>query len=356
VSATDYYPGGMELPGRKFNNSTYRYGFQNQEVDRELWGGAISFEYRVADPRLVRFFSEDPLSDDYPWNSPYAFAENRLIDGIELEGLEWKPTKDKEGTVTGYTWSGYNKDGSAVEGTVSGGIVYNKEKGYNTWYTSDKATRSGTVDFMSAGSKEPYQKYCEVALSGVTNKVNVTINYKDNWVTPTGFYGNSQKSYKQVTISAEFWNESGRANSDPITIDQFGRTGKLWETVSLKSYSDPKNLFNSYRHSMGYADGPTSGALIPVYPETLLMPLPKGLNLLGKASGGMKQWFRLGESYSKAGKFQTYGLRWGASPKYANKIGNATLRQLNQDFRKTKIPFKSWRTADPGHFHFWKLK
>ena len=25
---------------------------------------------------------------DYPWNSPYAFAENRVIDGIDLEGLE----------------------------------------------------------------------------------------------------------------------------------------------------------------------------------------------------------------------------------------------------------------------------
>ncbi|MFH6994546.1 LysM peptidoglycan-binding domain-containing protein [Flavobacterium sp. FlaQc-48] len=27
----------------------------------------------------------------YPHNSPYAFAENRVIDGIELEGLEWMP-------------------------------------------------------------------------------------------------------------------------------------------------------------------------------------------------------------------------------------------------------------------------
>jgi hypothetical protein len=32
--------------------------------------------------------SVDPLSKDYPWNSTYAFCENRPIDGIELEGLE----------------------------------------------------------------------------------------------------------------------------------------------------------------------------------------------------------------------------------------------------------------------------
>jgi hypothetical protein len=30
----------------------------------------------------------DPLASDYPWNSTYAFSENRIVDGVELEGLE----------------------------------------------------------------------------------------------------------------------------------------------------------------------------------------------------------------------------------------------------------------------------
>lgn len=89
VSATDYYCFGMPMPGRHFQSSQkYRYGYQNQEEDQELWGGAVNFKHRVEDPRLGRFFSRDPLADDYPWNSPYAFSENRVIDGLELEGLE----------------------------------------------------------------------------------------------------------------------------------------------------------------------------------------------------------------------------------------------------------------------------
>jgi len=40
------------------------------------------------DPRLGRFFAVDPLAPKYPHNSPYAFSENRLLDGVELEGLE----------------------------------------------------------------------------------------------------------------------------------------------------------------------------------------------------------------------------------------------------------------------------
>lgn len=51
-------------------------------------GNSIFFKYRVHDPRIGRFLSIDPLAPKYPWNSPYAFSENRVIDGIELEGLE----------------------------------------------------------------------------------------------------------------------------------------------------------------------------------------------------------------------------------------------------------------------------
>ncbi len=41
------------------------------------------------DPRVGRFFAVDPLDYKYPHNSPYAFSENRVIDGIDLEGKEY---------------------------------------------------------------------------------------------------------------------------------------------------------------------------------------------------------------------------------------------------------------------------
>lgn len=68
----------------------YRYGFQGQEKDDEIKGGgnSINFKFRMYDPRLGRFFAVDPLAAKYAYNSPYAFSENRLIDAIELEGLE----------------------------------------------------------------------------------------------------------------------------------------------------------------------------------------------------------------------------------------------------------------------------
>jgi RHS repeat-associated protein len=71
---------------------TNLYAFQGQESDDEIKGdgNSVNYKYRMHDPRLGRFFAVDPLSDSYPWNSPYAFSENRVLDCIELEGLESK--------------------------------------------------------------------------------------------------------------------------------------------------------------------------------------------------------------------------------------------------------------------------
>jgi RHS repeat-associated protein len=71
---------------------SYRYGFQGQESDNEVKGegNSVNYKYRMHDPRIGRFFAVDPLEKSYPWNSPYAFSENRVIDATELEGLESK--------------------------------------------------------------------------------------------------------------------------------------------------------------------------------------------------------------------------------------------------------------------------
>jgi len=95
VSYSDYYPFGMQMPGRHGSSADYRYGFQGQEMDDEVKGkgNSVNYKYRMHDPRIGRFYALDPLAAQYPHNSPYAFSENRVIDGIELEGKEFLSTK-----------------------------------------------------------------------------------------------------------------------------------------------------------------------------------------------------------------------------------------------------------------------
>jgi hypothetical protein len=82
----------MVMPNRSFSLSSkgYRFGFQKQEMDDEVYGqgNASFFKYRMSDNRIGRFFSVDPLFKDFPWNSTYAFSENRVNDCVELEGAE----------------------------------------------------------------------------------------------------------------------------------------------------------------------------------------------------------------------------------------------------------------------------
>jgi RHS repeat-associated protein len=81
----------MLVPNRHGSSNSYRYGFQGQEKDDEIKGegNSLNYTFRMHDPRVGRFLSLDPLSSSYPHNSPYAFSENRVIDGMELEGAEY---------------------------------------------------------------------------------------------------------------------------------------------------------------------------------------------------------------------------------------------------------------------------
>lgn len=87
----NYYPFGMEhkgyntvLNGVKNNLKTY----QKQEFTEDLGLNTHEWKYRISDPATGRFWQIDPLAEKYTYNSTYAFQENKLGSGIELEGLE----------------------------------------------------------------------------------------------------------------------------------------------------------------------------------------------------------------------------------------------------------------------------
>ena len=93
VSAHDYYPFGSLMPGRSWNlgdSISYRFGFNGKENDNEVKGEENQQDYgmRVYDPRIGKFLSVDPITAKYPELTPYQFASNRPIQGIDLDGLE----------------------------------------------------------------------------------------------------------------------------------------------------------------------------------------------------------------------------------------------------------------------------
>ncbi|EAY23878.1 intein C-terminal splicing region domain protein [Microscilla marina ATCC 23134] len=89
VQENHYYPFGLELEGlSKHGKPEHRWKFQGQEEQKEFGLNWSQFKWRNADVALGRFFSVDPLAEDYLYNSTYAFSENNVTGNRELEGLE----------------------------------------------------------------------------------------------------------------------------------------------------------------------------------------------------------------------------------------------------------------------------
>ena len=120
------------------------------------------------DPRVGRFFAIDPLAPDYPWNSPYAFSENRVLDGIELEGLEFKGLQSlfRSDMYLGFTLRniGVNTSESIIDGVaytatgLFGGLVGGFSYGYGDLKNGDGRATQITLSAYGFSWKNGFQK------------------------------------------------------------------------------------------------------------------------------------------------------------------------------------------------------
>lgn len=117
-SSQDYYPFGMLQPGRQWNTTSYRFGFNGKENDNEVKGigNSVDFGARIYDSRLGRWMACDPKSAKYPSISPYAFVANSPIIAIDPNGEEIAVTSETN-EETGKT---------TITITVSGIITFDK--------------------------------------------------------------------------------------------------------------------------------------------------------------------------------------------------------------------------------------
>ncbi|WP_109302121.1 DUF6443 domain-containing protein [Aquimarina sp. AU474] len=129
----NYYPFGLEhkgynaiLIGVKNNFKTY----QGQELTEDLGINVHEWKYRISDPAIGRFWQIDPLAEKYTYNSTYAFQENKMGIGVELEGLEveefkkanfFTPTYKTQGKIFSYSGTLRGKLGPSINIETSAG-------------------------------------------------------------------------------------------------------------------------------------------------------------------------------------------------------------------------------------------
>ncbi|MBS3993972.1 MAG: RHS repeat-associated core domain-containing protein, partial [Bacteroidetes bacterium] len=87
----NYYPFGLKHKG--YNNvqvgRDHKFGFGNKEEQDELGLAWIDITARNYDATLGRWMNVDPLADERPWESPYAYCGNDPINRIDEDGEFW---------------------------------------------------------------------------------------------------------------------------------------------------------------------------------------------------------------------------------------------------------------------------
>jgi RHS repeat-associated protein len=242
------------MPGRKFNTPTYRYGFNGKESDFEVHNGqGTSYDYglRIYDPRLGKFLSVDPISKNYPMLTPYQYASNRPIDGIDWDGLEHRSYLYKEGangkttllSVVDYTEtkSGTGPLGAGVEVKI---ILKNGETKW-TFVPDKKAEKTVYQDVMDG--PDSFGAYMEEAIrpgekglvkfSKDINDVGIALQYTP--LAPVGVFLNAASDVIDTGLDIK----NGNPNTVENALVKVGTTvaggliGKAVDKLPVKDFN-----------------------------------------------------------------------------------------------------------------------
>ncbi len=310
----------MLMPERSFSSGNYRFGYQGQEKTDEISGSgnhntALFWEY---DSRLTRRWNLDPV-------------DQVNISNYAVNGLNPILYNDPDGDLFGI-------------------------KGFGS--TSEQ--RDAARKFAKEHNGE---------INGLFKKsINVTYQGYDKLIIPTS---EKERPWSITLIDIEkkqHFNNDGSLYDDnssirsyePSTMENWGNSdgfiGQASYSIANSLYTVPQLFTQPFTGGFYSLDGSEqkrgSSELIGnfVMGASSLVPAAEAKYALGP----MKNWLRVGPSYSIEGSFKTISIRWGAGGSYWKKIPSTTLQNLNRGLRETKIPLNNWRTADQGHLHLWK--
>jgi hypothetical protein len=265
----------------------------------------------MLDVRLGRWFSTDPVTQ--PCQSPYCSMDNNPI-------LLNDPLGDYSKLGAKIRNFFYGGDGVSYS-EVTGEWGYEKGQDGGAKYSDglSKAERQVKIDKFNET-----HVYNEKLGGWIKTSQGSISEYKptltDNWSSSKNIIGKTSYSIvnSMYTVPQIFTN--------PFTGGYYSLNGEQQERGSSE-------LIDNFTFGVS--------SLVPT-------------SSVKYAMGPLKNWIRVGTSYSIKGGFETFAIRWGAGGKFWKNIPSKSLQNANKQLREIKVPGDSWRTADPGHLHIYK--
>jgi len=269
--------------GRSYSaGNQYRYGFNGKENDTEVKGEGNQQDYgmRIYDPRLGRFLSIDPITAQYPELTPFQFASNRPIDGIDFDGLEfYKKVMMKNGKVSEILYTvklkvvndtktmndadvvkAMSNAKAFIQKTYSGKNAKSIKVRYNTKW--EKASMSEIDE-----KKDFYLVFVDDApAGGNTREIGNTTSNKFTIVSPKGLVEKYKLSKYKI--------EQAVSSVSSTISHEIGHGG------GLRHPDDPHNPPEiadkmTYNNVMYYGDGQIQNIIIPLQRTEIDKYIPK---------------------------------------------------------------------------------
>ena len=211
-----------------FEEKKYRFGYNGEERMDEISGDGNVYDLgeRYFDARLCRMFSTDPLENEYPWQSTYAYCNNSPIWRIDFKGEGDKDGTEKHTVKSGETLGQLaNRLGTTIE----------KIKSLNTqikWDNDEKRTgdkkdwiyEGETLNVPVKGSTPAKDSKTPIVIASNTEKAKCDVTY--NNTTQSGG-GDPTYSYN---------GQSGLSSTDlytSILIDQAAKQFGITDIAAL---------------------------------------------------------------------------------------------------------------------------
>jgi hypothetical protein len=206
LSVQEQYAYGMNMPGRSYNVSAYRYGWNKGSMkDDEITGvtGAhITTYFREYDTRIGRTWTPDPVF--HPWQSPYTSMDNNPIAFNDPLG-DWVKG-------AGFFKNIFNSDdkikaeiNSKALADATGGTVFKDGNGWTVNYTSGVLVNYGKGHFKLREFNVVHFKYKPGTLENFSNWFkNSTKSIGDNLAQEVGSEGSGIKNNWKTTFSLFF--------------------------------------------------------------------------------------------------------------------------------------------------------
>jgi RHS repeat-associated protein len=292
IEENHYYAYGLKIAAisSKKLGDTYEGTLKNNYLynDKELFEDGdlnwYDYGFRNYDPQIGRFPQLDPLTDEYPFYTPYQFAGCEPIENVDLDGLE--PVSVLNGISVAKAAGGTNiiakvlttglDAGKWAISWVKDGVAFSKvfkATGFFTDAVLDAARALGT---------------------------GFTVGNSISNILQNSQRGDLAQSNRVINNSQAQLNDYGKALSQLAYQIDNG-----WHKIQHLNPGEAGYTLGDVNHITGERRYlPT--AATPIYPETVFIPIPKigkALNWLSKIGKGVKPSISF---LTKAGKYPSW--------------------------------------------------